>query len=108
MSESISMLQLRDKLPTLGKNEVVLDVRGRDEFAEAHIKGALNIPHDEVGIHAAELKRYDKIYIHCRSGKRSQLATAELLKHGLTNLVCISDGGMMNWVEAGYETVKGN
>ncbi len=103
----ISMKDLHDRLRQLGKTEVVLDVRGRDEFAEGHIQGAVNIPHDEVAKHASELSKYERIYIHCRSGKRAQLAFGDLEKRGLTQLVCISDGGMMDWISAGYETVKG-
>lgn len=103
----ISMKALHERMSQLGKSEIVLDVRGPDEYAEAHVPGSLNIPHDQVASHAAKLKGYERVYIHCRSGKRAQIALAELEKQGLSNLVCISDGGMMDWVAAGYETVKG-
>lgn len=105
--ETVTMKVLHDRLANIGKKEMVLDVRGRDEYADGHVPRSINIPHDEVAQHASELKQYDRVYIHCRSGKRAQLAFADLEKQGLKNLVCISDGGMANWIEAGYETVKG-
>jgi rhodanese-related sulfurtransferase len=102
------MKTLHEKLGKLNKTEVILDVRGRDEYAEGHVPGAINIPHDEVSQHATQLKSYEKIYIHCRSGKRAQIAFADLEKQGLKNLVCISTGGMLDWIEAGYEIKKGS
>ena len=34
---------------------LVLDVRTPEEFAEGHVPGAINIPHDQVGARLAEL-----------------------------------------------------
>lgn len=108
MSHSqVTMKTLHDRLKQLERSEIVLDVRGRDEFAEGHVPGAVNIPHDEVVQHAGKLKQYGRVYIHCRSGKRAQLAFSDLKKQGLKNLVCISDGGMADWISAGYEVDKG-
>ena len=105
--ENVSMIGLKGIWEKLGKGEVILDVRGRDEFSEGHVPGAINIPHDEVSKRADQLRGYGKIYIHCRSGKRSQLAFADLDKQGLKNLVCISDGGMLDWEAAGFPVKKG-
>lgn len=106
MSTRITMKELHERLGKLGKNEIILDVRGPDEYAEGHVPGSINISHEEVGTRAGELKRFEKIYIHCRSGKRAQIAMAELEKHGFKNLVCIADGGMLDWAAAGYEIVR--
>lgn len=103
---SMSMSDLYSYLNHIRKNELILDVRGRDEFAEGHVPGSRNIPHDEVGQHVQELSKFEKIYIHCRSGKRAQVARDVLEKSGLTNVVCISSGGMLNWEEAGYPVEK--
>lgn len=103
----ITMKTLHDSLKQLERSEIILDVRGREEFAEGHIPGAINIPHDEVAQHADKLKQYKRIYIHCRSGKRAQLAFSDLEKQGLKNLVCISDGGMADWISAGYKVDQG-
>ena len=95
MSTSISMHDLHNLLDKLGRNELILDVREPDEYKEGHIPGSKNIPHEEVGKHAEELKKYERIYIHCLAGKRSQIAFESLKKHGLNNLVCISNSGMI-------------
>jgi len=100
------MSDLYSYLNQIRKNELILDVRGRDEFAAGHVPGSRNIPHDEVGQYAQELGKYEKIYIHCRSGKRAQVARDVLEKSGLTNVICISSGGMLDWEQAGYPVEK--
>ena len=100
------MQELNAALPNLGKNEVILDVRGADEYAEGHVPGSINIDHESVGQHLERLKKYDKLYIHCRGGKRAQFAANTLINAGITQLVCINDGGFMDWVEHGYPVEK--
>ncbi len=103
MKKSISMLELRQKhVEHHEKNELILDVRSREEFAEGHIPGSTNIPHDEIAHKASDLKKYNAVYVHCRLGGRAQAAVAELEKLGVTNLVCIVGSGMPDWVAAGY------
>ncbi|HUP55903.1 MAG TPA: rhodanese-like domain-containing protein [Bdellovibrionota bacterium] len=102
MAEDFTMQDLHERLGKLGPQELVLDVRTAQEFAEGHVKGARNIPHEEVAAHAAELKKYSKIYLHCRSGKRAGIATQALEAAGLKNIVPITTTGMMHWLEAGY------
>jgi phage shock protein E len=91
---------------TLGPGEVILDVRRPDEYAEAHIKGSINIPVDEVAQKIEELKKYSKIYIHCKRGGRAQTAFQTLSQMGLTNLVCVHDAGMDKWLECGHPVEK--
>ncbi len=86
----------------LGAGEVVLDVRREEEYSAGHIPKALNIPVDQVATKAEELKKYSKIYIHCKRGGRAKTAYDALSAKGLTNLVCIHDAGMDLWVEKGY------
>jgi phage shock protein E len=63
----------------------VLDVRTPAEFEGGHVPGALNIPHDQVAARSAELGARDKpVLLYCRSGRRSGLAAAELVKQGFT------------------------
>ncbi|MEW6057343.1 MAG: rhodanese-like domain-containing protein [Bdellovibrionota bacterium] len=106
-NSSININSLHGRVKELGKKEVVLDVRSREEYMDGHVPGSINIPRDEVARYAAKLKSYDRIYVHCQAGKRAQLAFADLEKQGLTNLVCVTGGGMADWIEAGYEIDKG-
>lgn len=105
--KQMTMSELHEKLNHLSPNEIVLDVRTHEEFAEGHVPGSKNIPHDEIEKHVNDLKKYQQIYIHCRSGKRAQVARDTLEKHGLKNWICISSTGMQDWLAAGYPVEKG-
>ena len=60
---------------------ILLDVRTKEEFAENHIPGAINIPLDELRLHLDELEQ-KPIYVNCYSGLRSYLACRILTQHG--------------------------
>lgn len=107
MSNSfLGLRDLYDRHLNLGENEIILDVRNPDEFEEAHIKGAINFPVNEITRHIDELKKYNKIYIHCKRGGRAQTAFQLLQGAGLTNLVCIGDAGMDKWIEEGFPVIR--
>lgn len=60
---------------------VLLDVRTREEYIDAHIPGSLNIPLDK--LQTVENKIPDKstpLFVHCLSGGRSRQAV-HFLKH---------------------------
>ncbi len=94
---------LHDKLAA---NELILDVRRPEEFAEAHVPHALNIPLDVLGQRSEELKKFSTIYIHCKRGGRAKSAFETLNQLGFTNLVCVHDAGMDLWIENGYPIAK--
>ena len=59
-------------------NLVVVDVRRETEFADGHLKDALNLPLNEM-TDVAELAQFDEsqnIYIHCAGGYRSVIAAS--------------------------------
>ena len=84
---------------------LLLDVRTPEEYAEGHIKGSRNVSHEEVMVKAPELKpeleNFNKVIIYCRSGKRSQMAHNALEAQGLSNLLCICNSGMQDWLDQG-------
>lgn len=90
----------------LAADEVILDVRNRDEYASGHIANALNIPLPEISSHVEELKKYQTVYIHCKRGGRAKTAFEALAHAGLKNLVCVHDAGMDSWIESGYPVAK--
>lgn len=102
--EKISIDKLHDLKPDMGSEELVLDVRTPAEYAEGHIKGARNHDHETVGSIANELKDYKTVYVHCKMGGRAQKAATDLAATGLTNIVCVSQGGMHRWMEMGWES----
>ncbi len=87
---------------SLGKNELILDVRRPDEYQQCHIESSRNIPVDQVANFVDELRKYSAIYIHCKRGGRAKTAFDVLSNAGLSNLVCIHDAGMDQWLESGY------
>jgi rhodanese-related sulfurtransferase len=98
----LSMIEMKAPFDALQNNELVLDVRSPLEFAQGHVKGAKNIPVDRVMNHVDELKKYDAVFVYCAAGMRSQTACQILGTLGLTNLVCIDDGGYADWEDAGF------
>ena len=85
------------------KDYVIIDARTEDEFAEGHIENAILIPEYEIA-ERAEKELPDKeqlILVYCRSGRRSKIASEELVKLGYTNVK--EFGGIIDWP---YETVK--
>ncbi|NIY14955.1 MAG: rhodanese-like domain-containing protein [Nitrospinaceae bacterium] len=101
--EHISIDKLHELLPELGEDDLILDVRSPGEFAEGHIKNAQNHDHESVGEISEELKKYKKVYVHCKMGGRAQYASDILESSGLKNIVCVSQGGMHRWMEMGWE-----
>ena len=85
------------------KDYVIIDARTEEEFAEGHIKNAILIPEYEIA-QRAEKELPDKeqlILVYCRSGRRSKIASEELVKLGYTNVK--EFGGIIDWP---YEIVK--
>ena len=85
------------------KDYVIIDARTEEEFAEGHIKNAILIPEYEIA-NRAEKELPDKeqlILVYCRSGRRSKIASEELVKRGYINVK--EFGGIIDWP---YETVK--
>jgi len=101
--EHISIDKLHELLPNLDSNDLVLDVRTAEEFEGGHIKGARNQTHEGVGAIAEELKNHGTVYVHCKMGGRAQKAAEDLTQAGLTNVVCVSQGGMQRWLDMGWE-----
>ena len=85
------------------KDYIIIDARTEEEFAEGHIENAILIPEYEIK-DRAEKELPDKeqlILVYCRSGRRSKIASDELVKLGYTNVK--EFGGIIDWP---YETVK--
>ncbi len=73
------------------KDAIVIDVRSQGEFAGGHIKGAKNIPLNEIGNKINEIKKLNKPVIACcASGMRSSQATSILKQNGID---AINGGG---------------
>jgi len=86
---------------------VLVDVRSPKEYAEGHLKGAVNVAwgdqFDSLW-QAAAIGKGQPIAVYCRGGRRSKAAATALVKKGYT--VINLDGGIMAWTKAGKPVVK--
>ena len=89
---------------------LIVDVRRPDEFAEKHIKGAINVPNETITDEAPEaLPDKDRLLlIYCRSGNRSKEASQKLADMGYTKVY--EFGGINTWegeTETGDQSTDG-
>ncbi len=81
---------------------VVIDVREPKEYANGHVKGALNIPPAELMDGSEKLKDIPKdsnIILYCLSGSRSNVSKSIMQGIGFTN---ITNGINQQQVEAKF------
>ena len=100
--EQITVKQAKTIMDT-ETDYIIIDARTEEEFAEGHIENAILIPEYEIA-KRAEKELPDKdalILVYCRSGRRSKIASEELVKIGYTNVK--EFGGIIDWP---YEIVK--
>ena len=71
---------------------VVLDVRNLNEYEQSHLRGALNVPVDELRFRLEEVPRGQPLIVHCRSGFRSHLALRILKEKGWTDVRNLTGG----------------
>ena len=92
------------------ENLVVLDVRKPAEFADGHVKGARNMPLDELTDPAAmaDIEEEQNVYVHCASGYRSVIASSLLKRQGIHNLRNVTGGWARIKEQKNIETVKEN
>ena len=83
-----------------GDGSLVLDVRQPDEYAEAHVPGAVLIPLNELAARQDEIPHDRPLLVICGSGPRSARAVEALRAAGYdaTNVV----GGMHAWIDAEF------
>lgn len=100
--EQITAQQAKEIMDTQN-DYIIIDARTEEEFEDGHIKNAILIPEYEIADRAEEeLPNKDTlILVYCRSGRRSKIASEELVKLGYTNVK--EFGGIIDWP---YEVVK--
>ncbi|MFO7819514.1 MAG: rhodanese-like domain-containing protein, partial [Halanaerobacter sp.] len=80
-----------DEVRELVENDAcIIDVREEDEYANGHLKNAVNIPLSQLRDRVDEIPKDEPVYLHCRSGQRSYNAIMALQDKGYDNLYNIS------------------
>ncbi len=100
-SKKISQKEAKEQLDK-DDSIIVIDVRDDYEFANGHIKNAINIPMSKL-VDEIEGKVPDKkckIFVNCLSGGRSKASCSLLSAKGYENVFDI--GGINSW-EYGIE-----
>ncbi|MDZ5014239.1 rhodanese-like domain-containing protein [Clostridium perfringens] len=93
VSKDISIDESK-KLINDGEVTLILDVRNENEFAEGHLKNAIQIPVKELKENLSDIEKFkdELVLVYCRSGKRSAEAVDILKENGFKNLVHMKDG----------------
>ncbi len=67
---------------------LLIDVRSQQEFAQGHLKKAVNVPHTQIEklVKAVGKDKDRKVVVYCKSGRRAEEAKAALKKHGYTHI----------------------
>jgi len=84
---------------------MLVDVRTPGEYAQGHLKGAINIPLSDLPVRIGGLEQNRPILVYCQTGSRSAQASSILVKAGFTQVYNL-DGGMTAWINSGYPTVN--
>lgn len=92
------------------ENLLVLDVRRETEFADGHIRDAVNIPLQDLADPGSmsNLEERFNIYVHCAGGYRSIIAASLLKRQGIHNLRNVAGGWGRIKDQKGIEIVKEN
>lgn len=99
--ETTAALRLFGRAGTL-----FVDSRTREEFAQGHIEGAVNVPHLFVeplpASAVSSLRGHDRVVVYCNTEEAevSRLMAAELSEAGIKGVFYLL-GGLRGWAEAG-------
>lgn len=87
---------------------VVVDVRRPAEYAEGHLKDAINIPLNDMTDpgSTANIEDNHNVYVHCMGGYRSVIASSLLKRQGLHNIRNVLGGWRKIVEQEKVEVVK--
>jgi len=106
----IGHAELKAKIEADQRNFLLVDARNPEEYREAHIPGAINIPQKKIESYLGILPsdRNSEIIFYCNGVKcgKSKKAAQKVVKFGYTNVWVYAEG-MPVWEERGYPFYKG-
>lgn len=83
---SVSSLAYNELEDQLAKGVVAVDVRSEEEYSEAHLPRAVNIPLNILAIKSRLLNKNNLYIFYCDTGRRSRAAAYLLSVHGYKTL----------------------
>lgn len=99
---TMSVSDLAERLAR-GERLQLIDVRSPQEYHEAHVPCALNIPLEQIEGRMGDLHASAPIVAICQSGKRAEMAAPILAQAGCPVLVL--EGGTSAWLSEGLDGV---
>ena len=86
---------------------IILDVRTKEECSESKIPGSLNLDYysENFKDNLDKLNKNLNYYIYCRSGNRSGKTVVILREKGFKNVFNL-EGGILAWEKENYITLK--
>jgi len=106
-SNVLSAKVFRDEIAK-AEDAQVLDVRTTEEFEIGHLPNAVlaDWNGDQFDAQLAQIAKDKPVFVYCHSGNRSASAAEYMRENGYTNVKEL-DGGMVSWMENGFQTVIG-
>ena len=87
----------------------LIDVRTPEEFAQARVGLAVNMPLDQLDIQTIRQQAEasdEPVYLICKMGGRSENACQQLIQAGVENVINV-EGGTLAWIESGFSVDTG-
>ncbi len=97
---------VHESLRSANHDFIVVDVRGPNAFAKGHVRGAINIPHQEITAERMAQYSTNKVFVvycagpHCNGANKAAVRLARL---GLQVKMMI--GGVSGWLDEGFSLV---
>lgn len=91
---------MMDSNPSL----LILDVSSEEEYAQGHLKDAINVPLSDLLSGMGEFDTDSSILVYCRTGRRSAQACSALIERGFTKVYNM-EGGVVAWMNSGYPVI---
>jgi rhodanese-related sulfurtransferase len=88
-----------------GGDVYILDVRTRGEYKKGHLRGAKNIPLNEIEKRIGKVPMGKKVLVYCQTGSRSVRAIRRLEVAGYPDLFHMHEG-YRGWKKAGNPTTE--
>ncbi|MEZ4104144.1 MAG: rhodanese-like domain-containing protein [Candidatus Paceibacterota bacterium] len=106
--KNISVDAFREILDVEKNNQRIdfINVCEPTEYRSEKINGVRNVPLGEIDKHLEEFSDKEVVYVHCRSGNRSQKAIEKMELAGVRARLVNVNGGLLAWNEAGFETTS--
>ena len=96
VAENIVLNRLKviqcSEFTSLKTNYILIDVRTEEEYKSGTIKGAVNIPLDDIRSRLNEIPRDSDIYVFCQQGTRGYIAQRILVQSEFNNVTNLSGG----------------